>query len=39
VEPGAWNDPALLQELMNASVAVRLIEGQPVVQDLRLSGG
>ncbi|HUR19840.1 MAG TPA: carboxypeptidase-like regulatory domain-containing protein, partial [Vicinamibacterales bacterium] len=39
VEPGAWNDPALLQELMTQSVAVRLVEGQPIVQDLRVSGG
>ncbi|MEO6223577.1 MAG: carboxypeptidase-like regulatory domain-containing protein [Vicinamibacterales bacterium] len=39
VEPGAWNDPALLQQLMAASLAVRLVEGQPLVQDLRVSGG
>jgi hypothetical protein len=39
VEPGAWNDPALLQELMAASISVRLVEGQPVVQDIRVSGG
>ena len=39
IEPGAWNDPALLQQLMNASLAVRLVEGQPVVQDVRVSGG
>ena len=39
VEPGGWNDPALLQQLMNASLPVRLVEGQPVVQDLRVSGG
>ena len=38
VEPGAWYDPALLQELLPASIAVRLIDGQPVVQDLRVSG-
>ena len=39
VEPGAWNDPALLQELMTASISVRLVEGQPIVQDIRVSGG
>ena len=39
VEPGAWNDPALLQQLMSASLAVRLVEGQSVVQDIRVSGG
>ena len=39
VEPGAWNDPAFLQQLMNASLSVRLVEGQPVVQDIRVSGG
>lgn len=39
VEPGAWYDPALLQQLMSASIAVRLSEGQPVVQDVRVSGG
>ena len=37
-EPGAWYDPALLQELLPASISVRLIDGQPVVQDLRVSG-
>jgi uncharacterized protein (DUF2141 family) len=39
IEPGAWNDPALLQQLMPASLPVRLVEGQPVVQDVRVSGG
>ena len=39
VEPGAWNDPALLQQLLNASLPVRLVDGQPVVQDIRVSGG
>lgn len=38
IEPGAWYDPALLQELLPASISVRLIDGQPVVQDLRVSG-
>jgi hypothetical protein len=38
VDAGAWYDPALLQELLPASVSVRLIDGQPVVQDLRVSG-
>ena len=38
VDAGAWYDPALLQELLPASVAVRLVDGQPVVQDLRVSG-
>lgn len=38
VEAGAWYDPALLQELLPASIAVRLVDGQPVVQDLRVSG-
>jgi hypothetical protein len=38
VEPGAWFDPAFLQELLPASVSVRLVDGQPVVQDLRVSG-
>lgn len=39
VEPGGWNDPAFLQQLMNASLAVRLVEGTPVTQDIRVSGG
>jgi len=39
VEPGAWYDPALLQQLQPVSVTVRLVDGQPVVQDLRVSGG
>jgi uncharacterized protein (DUF2141 family) len=39
VEPGGWNDPTFLQELMSASLAVRLVEGTPVIQDIRVSGG
>jgi len=39
VEPGAWYDPALLQQLQQASVSVRLIDGQPVIQNLRVSSG
>lgn len=38
VDPGAWYDPVLLQELLAASVSVRLTDGQPVVQDLRVGG-
>ena len=38
VESGAWYDPALLQQLQQASVSVRLIDGQPVIQNLRVSG-
>jgi hypothetical protein len=38
VEPGAWYDPELLRQLLIASVPVRLVEGQAVVQDLRVSG-
>jgi hypothetical protein len=38
VEPGAWYDPELLRQLQIASVPVRLVEGQAVVQDLRVSG-
>jgi hypothetical protein len=38
LEPGAWFDPAFLQELVAASVSVRLVDGQPIVQDLRVSG-
>ncbi len=36
MESGAWFDPALLQQLQLASVPVRVIDGQPVVQDLRV---
>jgi uncharacterized protein (DUF2141 family) len=39
IEPGGWNDPAFLQQLMNASLSVRLVEGTPVTQDIRVSGG
>jgi uncharacterized protein (DUF2141 family) len=39
IEPGGWNDPAFLHELMNASLSVRLVEGTPVTQDIRVSGG
>ena len=37
VEPGAWFDPALLQQLQAASVLVRLVDGQAVIQNLRVS--
>ena len=36
-DSGAWYDPALLQQLQTASVAVRLVDGQTVTQDLRVS--
>lgn len=38
VDTGAWYDPVLLQELLAVSVSVRLTDGQPVVQDIRVSG-
>jgi hypothetical protein len=36
VEPGEWLDPEFLRELLPASIGVRLVDGQPVTQDLRV---
>jgi hypothetical protein len=39
VEPGLWYDPALLKELVGASVLTSLVEGQRQTQDIRVSAG
>jgi hypothetical protein len=39
VEPGQWYDPALLRQLLAASVATSLAEGQEQTQDLRVAAG
>jgi hypothetical protein len=36
-EPGAWFDPAFLQQLDSAALRVTLAEGEKKVQDIRLS--
>lgn len=36
VETGEWLDPEFLRQLLPASVAVRLSDGQPVTQDIRV---
>jgi hypothetical protein len=36
-EPGAWFDPAFLQQLDSAALRVSLAEGEKRVQDIRLS--
>jgi hypothetical protein len=38
VEIGRWFDPAFLRQIVNASIAVSLGEGERKVQDLRLAG-
>jgi protocatechuate 3,4-dioxygenase beta subunit len=38
-EPGEWFDPAFLNQLASASIAVSIAEGQRKVQDIRLAGG
>lgn len=37
VEPGAWFDPAFLQQLEGASIAVRIGEGEKKVQNVQVS--
>jgi hypothetical protein len=39
IESGQWYDPAFLQQLAGASVAVSLTGGQSRTQDLRVAGG
>lgn len=36
VEPGEWFDPEFLRQLLPVSISVRLIDGQPVIQDIRV---
>lgn len=37
-EPGAWSDPAFLQQLDGASIRVTIAPGEKKVQNLRVSG-
>jgi protocatechuate 3,4-dioxygenase beta subunit len=39
VEPGAWQDPAFLQELDATALRVSIAEGEKKVQNVRLAGG
>lgn len=36
IETGEWFDPEFLRQLMPASISVRLVEGQPVTQEIRV---
>jgi len=36
LEPGEWNDPALLEQLITSAIKVTLREGQTTRQDLRI---
>lgn len=36
VEAGEWLDPEFLRQLVPASISVRLVDGQPTVQDIRV---
>jgi Carboxypeptidase regulatory-like domain len=38
VEPGEWNDPALLEQLVAFAVKVTLREGEATTQDFRIGG-
>ena len=38
LEPGEWNDPALLEELINSAIKVTLRGGSATRQDLRIGG-
>jgi hypothetical protein len=38
VEPGEWYDPAFLSQLLTASIAITLTDGERKVQDLRVAG-
>ena len=39
VEPGAWMDPAFLQQLDATAMHVRIAEGEKKVQNVRIAGG
>jgi len=39
VEPGEWFDPAFLEQLVSASIAVNLKEGEKKTQDMKVAGG
>ena len=38
LEPGEWNDPTLLNQLVPTSVKVTLRDGQMTLQDFRIGG-
>ena len=39
IEPGEQYDPAFLEQLANASIAILLREGEKKVQDIKVAGG
>ena len=39
VEQGEWFDPAFLEQLLNASIAVSLRDGEKKTQDIKVAGG
>ena len=39
VEPGAWFDPAFLQQMEGASITIKIGEGEKKVQNVQISGG
>ena len=38
LEPGEWNDPALLEQLVGSAVKVQLRDGQTTTQNFRIGG-
>jgi hypothetical protein len=39
VEPGEWFDPNFLSQLINASIPLRINDGEKKVQDIKVAGG
>ena len=38
IEPGQWDDPAILQQLLPASMPVSIADGERKTQDVRVGG-
>jgi len=39
IEPGQWDDPSILQQLMPSSMTLSIADGQAKVQDVKVGGG
>ena len=39
IEPGQWDDPSILQQLVPSSMTLSIADGQAKVQDVKVGGG
>ena len=39
IEPGQWDDPSILQQLVPSSMTLSIADGQAKIQDVKVGGG